>query len=45
MSAMRSVRRRDGQSADGDVDRKHEPCAKTAVAQRLLPSLSGGPWK
>lgn len=39
------MRRRDAQGADGDADGKREPCAKTVVVQRLVPSLSGGPME
>ena len=43
--AAAPARRRDGQGADGDADDKREPCAKTVVVQRLVPSLSGGPME
>lgn len=39
------ARRRDGQGADGNADGKREPCAKTVMVQRLVPSLSGGPME
>lgn len=43
--AASPARRRDGQGADGNADVKREPCAKTVVVQRLVPSLSGGPME
>lgn len=38
-------RRRDVQGANGDADGKREPCQKTVVVRRLVPSLLGGPME
>ena len=40
--AVAGARRSESQGADVDADGHRNPCAKTVVVQRLVPSLSGG---
>lgn len=40
--AAAEARPRDRQDADGETGGDRNPCAKTVVVQRLVPSLSGG---